>query len=92
MSLWAEHLGTLTDIFKEPHDIDCVKTVNKIAEENWSNYTSEEFKPLHGHLLKYPIEVDIDGNIEAITGQETFPDVGGKVLGARTTLPNALTT
>ncbi|CAM8919071.1 unnamed protein product [Rhodiola kirilowii] len=92
MSLWAEHLGVVNDILKEPHNLDCVQTVNKIAEDNWSNFTSEEFRPLQGHLLKYPIEVDIDGKIESITGQETFPDVGGKVLGARTNLPNALTT
>ncbi|KAL7163589.1 hypothetical protein ACSBR2_039668 [Camellia fascicularis] len=45
-----------------------------------------------GHLLKYPVKIDGNGKVSALPGQENFPDVGGKVLGARTTLPDALTT
>ncbi|XP_020535466.1 phospholipase D delta [Jatropha curcas] len=92
MSLWAEHLGLVDSLFEEPETLDCVKTVNKIAEDNWRRFTDEEFSLLQGHLLQYPLEVDINGKVSALPGHENFPDVGGKVLGARTTLPDALTT
>ncbi|GMJ02747.1 ARABIDOPSIS THALIANA PHOSPHOLIPASE D DELTA, phospholipase D delta [Hibiscus trionum] len=92
MSLWAEHTEKIDGCFNEPESLDCVKTVNKIAEENWLRYTSEAFKPLQGHLLKYPIAVDSNGKVSHLPGQETFPDLGGKILGTRTTLPCALTT
>ncbi|GMP44598.1 hypothetical protein CsSME_00013464 [Camellia sinensis var. sinensis] len=92
MSLWAEHLGKLNKCFKEPESLVCVDSVNKIAEDNWKKFTREEFTPLQGHLLKYPVKIDGNGKVSALPGQENFPDVGGKVLGARTTLPDALTT
>ncbi|XWS25956.1 hypothetical protein CRYUN_Cryun27aG0111900 [Craigia yunnanensis] len=93
MSLWAEHIGKVDDLFKEPESLDCVKSVNNIAEENWKRYSDEAFTQLQGHLLKYPIEVDSSGEVSHLPGQETFPDVGGKILGTRTTtLPDALTT
>lgn len=92
MSLWAEHMEKVDDLFKEPESLDCVKAVNNIAEENWKSYTSEAFTQLQGHLLKYPIEVDSNGKVSHLPGQETFPDVGGKILGTRTTLPRSLTT
>lgn len=92
MSLWAEHLGLVDNLFKEPGSLDCVKSVNKIAEDNWKKFTAEDFTLLQGHLLKYPVEVDGYGKVSPLPGQETFPDVGGKVLGARTNLPDALTT
>ncbi|XP_023545432.1 phospholipase D delta-like [Cucurbita pepo subsp. pepo] len=92
MSLWAEHLGNIDSCFKEPESLVCVKAVNKIAEDNWKKYTAEEFKPLQGHLLKYPIDVSQSGKVGPLSGHETFPDFGGKVLGARSNLPDALTT
>ncbi|KAK7283437.1 hypothetical protein RIF29_12953 [Crotalaria pallida] len=92
MSLWAEHLGFINDCFKDPESLDCVKTVNKIAGDNWMNYTADYFTPLQGHLMKYPINVDANGKVSSLPGFESFPDVGGKVLGARSTLPDALTT
>lgn len=92
MSLWAEHLGMLEDCFKEPENLACVNSVNKIAEDNWRNFTAEEFTPLQGHLLKYPVQVDANGKVGPLPGHETFPDAGGKVLGSRTNLPDALTT
>lgn len=82
----------LDDYFKEPENLDCVKSVNQIAEDNWRNFTAEDFTPLQGHLLRYPIQVDANGKVGPLPGQETFPDVGGKVLGSRTNLPDALTT
>ncbi|KAI9201248.1 hypothetical protein LWI28_020671 [Acer negundo] len=91
-SLWAEHMGIIDDFFNQPESLNCVKFVNKIAEENWNKFTAEEFKPLQGHLLKYPVEVNSNGKESPLPGFETFPDVGGKVCGARSTLPDALTT
>lgn len=92
MSLWAEHLGMINNSFKEPQTLDCVKNVNKMAEENWMRFTSDAYTPLQGHLLKYPIQVDVDGKVRPLPGHETFPDFGGKVLGTRCNLPDALTT
>ncbi|KAM7514029.1 hypothetical protein LguiA_003612 [Lonicera macranthoides] len=93
MSLWAEHLGKLDDCFKEPESSVCVESVNKIAEDNWKRFTADEYIPLQGHLLKYPVQVNSNGKVRPLPGHENFPDVGGKVLGAATpTLPNALTT
>ncbi|KAM0949801.1 putative phospholipase D [Dioscorea sansibarensis] len=89
MSLWAEHLASLDPSFKEPNSLDCVQCVNRIAEQNRDNFAAEEYKPLQGHLLKYPIKVNADGKIESFW--ETFPDVGGKVLGSPTSLPDTLT-
>lgn len=92
MSLWAEHLGRLDDCFKEPQNVDCVKSVNEIAEDNWARFAAEEVMSLQGHILKYPVKVDANGIVGPIPDQETFPDVGGKIIGAYTNLPDALTT
>ncbi|KAF5733184.1 putative phospholipase d beta [Tripterygium wilfordii] len=92
MSLWAEHLGFLEDCFQQPQSLKCMKRVNEIASYNWKSYVSEESKEMKGHLMLYPVNISRDGKISALPGQETFPDVGGKILGAPTTLPDALTT
>ncbi|KAL6506660.1 hypothetical protein OROHE_022492 [Orobanche hederae] len=92
MSLWAEHLGTIDNCFKDPKSLDCVKYVNRLAQHNWNRYTAPRFIALQGHILKYPVEIDADGKVNPLPGHENFPDVGGKVLGAPTNLPDALTT
>ncbi|XVE56223.1 hypothetical protein DITRI_Ditri03aG0220500 [Diplodiscus trichospermus] len=92
MSLWAEHMEKVDDLFNKPESLECVKRVNNIAEQNWKRYSDDAFTRLQGHLLKYPIKVDRSGKVGHLPGHETFPDVGGKVLGCRTTLPDALTT
>ncbi|OMO83439.1 C2 calcium-dependent membrane targeting [Corchorus olitorius] len=93
MSLWAEHLGELNKCFKEPESLECVKIVNGIAEENWKKFTDNEYSPMQGHLLMYPLQVDVDGKVNPLPGHENFPDVGGKVLGAHSLkLPDVLTT
>ncbi|KAL8030751.1 hypothetical protein ABFX02_14G305800 [Erythranthe guttata] len=92
MSLWSEHIGRIDDCFNNPDELECVKYVNSVAEDNWKRYTSEEFNLLQGHILKYPLEIDIDGKVNPLPGYETFPDVGGKIIGAPTNLPDALTT
>lgn len=92
MSLWAEHMGKIDDIFKEPESLECVKRVNIISEDNWKKYTEDSFVPLRGHLLKYPLSVDNTGKVIPLSGFNSFPDVGGKILGTRTNLPDVLTT
>ncbi|GAV78584.1 C2 domain-containing protein/PLDc domain-containing protein/PLD_C domain-containing protein [Cephalotus follicularis] len=93
MSLWAEHLGELVECFQEPESLECVNRVNEIAEDNWTRYTAAEFTPLHGHLLKYPVQVDADGKVGPLPGYENFPDAGGKIVGSHsTTIPDILTT
>uniref|UniRef100_A0A5B7BRX8 Phospholipase D n=1 Tax=Davidia involucrata TaxID=16924 RepID=A0A5B7BRX8_DAVIN len=93
MSLWGEHLGMVDKCFEEPESLECVKRVNQVAEDNWKRYTAQNFTTLQGHLLKYPLQVDVDGKVGPLPGQENFPDVGGKVLGTHSTaLPDTLTT
>ncbi|KAK8916872.1 Phospholipase D delta [Platanthera zijinensis] len=91
MSLWSEHTGMLDELFEMPGSLDCVRLVNKIADENWANFTADEMKSLKGHLLRYPVKVELDGKVVPIPDQENFPDVGGKILGAPTSLPDSLT-
>ncbi|KAM2667015.1 hypothetical protein EV2_018763 [Malus domestica] len=93
MSLWAEHLGMLDPCFQEPESLECMRKVNAIADENWKRFTTPDFTLLQGHLLKYPIQVDVDGKVGPLPGHENFPDLGGKVLGAHAaTVPDMLTT
>lgn len=79
------------DHFKEPSSLECVRLVNQIAEENWERFASEEMTTLQGHLLRYPVKVEPDGKIVPLPDQECFPDVGGKICGAPTSLPDSLT-
>ncbi|XP_056170114.1 phospholipase D delta isoform X2 [Syzygium oleosum] len=91
MSLWAEHLGQVEGCFVEPGSSECVNRVNEIAEKNRDNYKAGG--PLQGHLLRYPIQVDRDGNVGSLQGFEEFPDVGGKVVGTHSNaIPDVLTT
>ncbi|WCJ18381.1 phospholipase D delta [Euphorbia peplus] len=92
MALWAEHLGTVEEDFREPQSHECVKHVNELTKRNWEAYVSEETMEMRGHLMQYPIQVSENGKVTALPGHDTFPDVGGKVLGAPTNLPDALTT
>ncbi|XP_024639619.1 phospholipase D delta isoform X2 [Medicago truncatula] len=93
MSLWAEHLGMLDETFKEPERLECVRKVNEIADDNWRKYASEEMSLLQGHLLKYPVQIDSDGQVSSLPDCDSFPDAGGKILGAHSaTIPDILTT
>ncbi|KAM1261524.1 hypothetical protein ACFX14_026755 [Malus domestica] len=93
MSLWAEHLDMLDPCFEEPESLKCMRKVNEVAGENWTRFTSPEFTLLQGHLMKYPIDVDVDGKVGPLPGHENFPDVGGKVLGSHSNkIPDMLTT
>ncbi|KAK8459828.1 hypothetical protein SEVIR_2G220800v4 [Setaria viridis] len=92
MSLWAEHLGTVEECFRRPESEECVRRVNQMADDNWAGYVSPQMVDMKGHLMRYPVRVEQDGRVGPLPGQEIFPDVGGKVLGTHSSLPNALTT
>ncbi|KAK8472587.1 hypothetical protein PHAVU_002G248700 [Phaseolus vulgaris] len=92
MSLWAEHLGGLDHVFGEPQSLECVRQVNKIAKQNWGIYVADEGNYMRGHLMQYPVKISRDGKVSALDDFESFPDVGGKVLGSPNSLPDALTT
>ncbi|GKV50057.1 hypothetical protein SLEP1_g56773 [Rubroshorea leprosula] len=42
------HLGTVDGPFDVPESLECIKEVNKIAEENWEKYTAAKFTLLQG--------------------------------------------
>lgn len=92
MSLWAEHLTIVEDCFSEPHTLECVRRVNELADQNWELYVSKKNIEMKGHLMRYPLKVEKSGKIGPLPGHESFPDVGGKIMGAPTNLPDALTT
>ncbi|ANM67843.1 phospholipase D gamma 3 [Arabidopsis thaliana] len=82
MSLWAEHLGFLEQEFEEPENMECVRRVRQLSELNWRQYAAEEVTEMPGHLLKYPVQVDRTGKVSSLPGYETFPDLGGKIIGS----------
>ncbi|KAL9167475.1 hypothetical protein ABFS82_05G100600 [Erythranthe guttata] len=87
-----EHLGCIENCFKNPENLECVKYTNSIADNNWKRYIAEEYSSLQGHILKYPVKVEVDGKVNHLPGQKLFPDVGGLVLGNPTCLPDLITT
>ncbi|KAJ9167742.1 hypothetical protein P3X46_019344 [Hevea brasiliensis] len=94
LALWYEHLGFIERSFHHPESVECVQTVNKIADELWEIYASEAFdQDLIGHLLRYPIEVTNDGAVTTMPGTEYFPDTKARILGTKSDyLPPILTT
>ncbi|GLU05735.1 hypothetical protein SLE2022_228160 [Rubroshorea leprosula] len=91
MSLWAEHIGHLEECFKRPESLECVRRVRSLGELNWKQYVADEVTEMKGHLLKYPVQVDCMGKVKALPGCETFPDVGGKILGSFVAIQENLT-
>ncbi|KAJ4952421.1 hypothetical protein NE237_029253 [Protea cynaroides] len=81
MSLWAEHIGALEDCFKQPESLECVRRVKSLGEHNWRQFADDEVTEMRGHLMKYPVEVDPKGNVKPLRGCESFPDVGGTIVG-----------
>ncbi|KAF6160418.1 hypothetical protein GIB67_019187 [Kingdonia uniflora] len=91
MSLWAEHTGFLEDIFTVPESLECVRRVRSLGESNWRQFAAEDVSEMRGHLLKYPVEVDPRGKVKPIPGCESFPDVGGTIVGTFSGLQENLT-
>lgn len=93
MSLWAEHLGVNNiSSYVQPWKLECVKMVQRLAAQNWKQYTAEEVTKMDGHLLPYPLKVEGCGKVVSLENFECFPDVGGKILGVSTSLPDRVTT
>lgn len=82
MSLWAEHIGLVDDLFTHPETIECVRCVRSLSEANWKQFAADEVSDMRGHLLKYPVEVDRRGKVKSLPGFENFPDVGGQIVGS----------
>lgn len=91
MSLWAEPLGIIEDSFTQPESLDCVRRVRSMGEQNWKQFAADEITEMRGHLLKYPVEVDQKGKVKSLPGNESFPDVGGNIIGSFTAIQENLT-
>jgi len=91
MSLWAEHLGRVEDCFKHPESLECVRRVRSLAEQSWRQFAADEVTEMKSHLLKYPLLVDWNGVVGPLPGSETFPDLGGKVMGTFSGIQENLT-
>ncbi|KAL2238159.1 phospholipase D beta 1 [Sesamum indicum] len=91
MSLWAEHTGTLEQCFEQPESLECVRRMRWMGELNWKAFESDEMVPLRGHLMKYPVQVDRVGKVRSLPSCETFPDMGGRIIGTFTGLQENLT-
>ncbi|KZV41614.1 phospholipase d beta [Dorcoceras hygrometricum] len=91
MSLWAEHLGILEDCFTQPESLECVRRVRSMGEANWEQFASNDVSEMRGHLLKYPVDVDRKGRVRSLPGSETFPDVGGNIVGSFLAIQENLT-
>ena len=92
MALFAEHLGSVSETHNDPGTIECMQAVKEAAANNWEQFVADEPCQLDGHLLKYPVNVEADGTVTPIEGQENFPDTDAPVIGAPNYLPNKLTT
>ncbi|KAI4356863.1 hypothetical protein L6164_000849 [Bauhinia variegata] len=91
MSLWAEHTGTIEECFLQPESLECVRRVREMGEINWRQFAADDITEMRGHLLKYPVEVDLKGKVKPLPGHEEFPDVGGKIVGSFIAIQENLT-
>ncbi|XP_010523062.1 PREDICTED: phospholipase D beta 1 [Tarenaya hassleriana] len=91
MSLWAEHMGTLEECFTQPDSLECVRKVRAMGERNWKQFSADEITDMRGHLLKYPVQVDLKGKVRPLPGCESFPDVGGNIVGSFIAIQENLT-
>ncbi|XP_057977595.1 phospholipase D beta 1-like [Malania oleifera] len=91
MSLWAEHIGYLEKSFEQPESLECVRRVRSLGQLNWRQFAADEVTEMKGHLLKYPVEVDRTGKVKPLPGCQTFPDVGGNIVGTFIAIQENLT-
>ncbi|KAL6578955.1 Phospholipase D beta 1 [Orobanche minor] len=91
MSLWVEHTGILEQCFEQPESLECVRRVRWMGELNWKQFAADEITEMRGHLLKFHVEVDRTGKVRPLPGCETFPDMGGKIIGTFTGIQENLT-
>ena len=76
-------MGVDEDCFQQPWTSTCMNRVQELANENWKKYIAQEASDMKGHLMPYPIKVNVDpvGKLELIPETKTFLDVGGRILG-----------
>lgn len=92
MSLWYEHLGRLDNSFLKPWSVECVQTVNSIADDLWDKFAGDTVVDMPGHLLTYPVAVSRDGSVTELPGRRCFPDTEAPILGTHSdVLPPILT-
>lgn len=93
LGLWAEHLGMVQPVFKNPASLDCVKAVWELSRRNWECYAAKKVCDLDGHLLAYPVKIEPDGTVKQLSAVKFFPDTSAHILGKRSSfLPVKLTT
>lgn len=85
LSLWYEHTGIAAEVYKEPHSLECVKTIRSIGDEMWKIYSQDEVQDMGGvHLVSYPVNVTVRGSVEDLAkGDGHFPDTKTLVRGRR---------
>eukprot|EP00211_Chloroparvula_japonica_P004331 CAMPEP_0119123148 /NCGR_PEP_ID=MMETSP1310-20130426/3180_1 /TAXON_ID=464262 /ORGANISM="Genus nov. species nov., Strain RCC2339" /LENGTH=670 /DNA_ID=CAMNT_0007112905 /DNA_START=108 /DNA_END=2120 /DNA_ORIENTATION=+ len=92
MSLWAEHLGESLPLFANPNTVECARHLRKLSVENWERYNAEETTELPFHLMVHPsvTAVDAEGHIHQT--HKFFPDTKASTWGAKSGVPDILTT
>ena len=87
-SLFNEHFVEWHKEFEEPSSMECVKKVQKLILENWTNYMGPPGSVTKGHMLPYPVTVKHDGKLTDFIGIQDgcFPDFDAKIKGKRINL------
>jgi phospholipase D1/2 len=90
---WESNIGHVEKIFSDPSSLECVHRVNEIADKNWEVFSSKTVADMDSHILPYPVVVEHDGSVKA-GGKygDDFLDTKAKTTGAKTKLPEILTT
>ena len=92
MSLWYEHMGMRDRDFLRPESLQCVRKVQRISKDLWEWYCGQKIADLPAHLLYYPINVLLQGDVTSLENYELFPDTNALVMGKLSrTLPSLLT-
>ncbi|KAJ4898267.1 Phospholipase D delta [Raphanus sativus] len=47
----------------------------------WTNKGRHPRGQLQDHLIKYPLQVDSEAKVSSLPDYDSFPDVGGKIIG-----------
>eukprot|EP00850_Spirogloea_muscicola_P018224 SM000165S02185 [mRNA] locus=s165:68144:71459:+ [translate_table: standard] len=93
MSLWAEHVGSLDNVFLDPKSLECMRKLQVVGAQNWADFAGEQLVLLKGHLMSYPVVIDQFGGVGPLAGQHYFPDSLAPILGTKSgMLPDILTT
>jgi len=91
MAVWAEHCGVHLPEHYFPSSLKCMNIMNNIGAKNLQRYLKGNNTQSESHLMKYPINIKMDGNIDFLDGMKRFPDTGGYIFGSDSVLPDSLT-